>query len=64
MGEHDYFDKRWGYEEGMRMPFIIRYLKTISQGLVNNAIIENIDFAPTLIDLGGVQFRFDARGKF
>ena len=53
LGEHDYFDKRWGYEEGMRMPFIIRYPKTISQGLVNNAIIENIDFAPTLIDLGG-----------
>ena len=37
----------------MRMPFIIRYPKTIPQGHVNTAILENIDFAPTLIDLGG-----------
>ena len=35
------------------MPFIIRYPKTIPQGHVNTAILENIDFAPTLIDLGG-----------
>lgn len=53
LGEHDYFDKRWGYEEGMRMPFIIRYPKTIPKNRVHDAIIENIDFAPTLIDLGG-----------
>ena len=35
------------------MPFIVRYPKTIPQGHVNTAILENIDFAPTLIDLGG-----------
>ena len=24
LGEHDYQDKRWMYEESMRMPFLIR----------------------------------------
>jgi arylsulfatase A-like enzyme len=25
LGEHDYIDKRWMYEESLRMPFIVRY---------------------------------------
>ena len=25
LGEHDYIDKRWMYEESMRMPFLVRY---------------------------------------
>ena len=50
LGEHDYMDKRWGYEESLKMPFIVRYPKMVSPGTVNDAIIENIDFAPTLID--------------
>ena len=25
LGEHDYIDKRWMYEESMRMPFIVRH---------------------------------------
>ncbi len=53
LGEHDFFDKRWAYEEGMRMPFIIRYPKTIKKGSRNKATIENVDFAPTLIDFAG-----------
>jgi N-acetylglucosamine-6-sulfatase len=53
LGEHDYFDKRWMYEESMRMPFFIRYPKKIETGKRTNAIINNTDFAPTLIDLAG-----------
>ena len=53
LGEHDYIDKRWMYEESMRMPFIVRYPKMIKPGSRTNAIINNTDFAPTLIDLAG-----------
>lgn len=53
LGEHDFFDKRWAYEEGMRMPFIIRYPKTIKKGSRSKATIENVDFAPTLLDFAG-----------
>ena len=51
LGEHDYIDKRPGYEEGARMPFIVRYPKTIKAGSSSDAIVENVDFAPTLLDL-------------
>lgn len=53
LGEHDYMDKRWMYEESMRMPFFVRYPETIAAGIRTDAIINNTDFAPTLIDIAG-----------
>lgn len=53
LGEHDYQDKRWMYEESMRMPFIVRYPKLIKPGRREKRIINNVDFAPTLISLAG-----------
>ena len=55
LGEHDYIDKRWMYEESLRMPFIIRYPGSIRPGTVNEDIVNNVDFAPTLLELAGVQ---------
>ena len=54
LGEHDYIDKRWMYEESLRMPFLIRYPKRF-QPSVNTDIINNVDFAPTLLELAGVR---------
>lgn len=53
LGEHDYQDKRWMYEEAMRMPFIVHYPKAFKKGIRTDAIINNTDFAPTLIDIAG-----------
>lgn len=53
LGEHDYIDKRWMYEESMRMPFLVRYPKTIKAGSRTDAIVNNTDFAPTIIELAG-----------
>lgn len=53
LGEHDYIDKRWMYDEAMRMPFFVRYPKTIKAGQRTDAIINNTDFAPTIIELAG-----------
>ena len=53
LGEHDYFDKRWMYEESLKMPFLIRYPKQIKAGSVNNDMVMNVDFAPTLLDFAG-----------
>jgi arylsulfatase A-like enzyme len=54
LGEHDFIDKRWGYEEAMRMPFIIRYPKTITAGTRVDAIVENVDYAPLMLEYAGV----------
>ncbi|MCB1228774.1 MAG: sulfatase [Verrucomicrobiae bacterium] len=55
LGEHDYQDKRWMYEEAMRMPFLVRYPKTIKAGTRTDAIVENVDYAPTMLDFAGVE---------
>ena len=54
LGEHGFFDKRFMYEEALHMPFVVRYPGVIQAGTVSDAIISNIDFAPTLLDMAGV----------
>ena len=53
LGEHDYIDKRWMYEESMRMPFLVRYPSMIKAASRTDAIVNNVDYAPTIIDLAG-----------
>ncbi len=55
LGEHDLTDKRWMYEEAMRMPFIVHYPKMVKPGSSNSWLINNTDFAPTILDLGGLK---------
>jgi arylsulfatase A-like enzyme len=47
-------DKRWMYEEAFRMPFIVYAPKMIGPGSTNRWLINNTDFAPTILDLAGV----------
>ncbi len=55
LGEHDYIDKRWMYEESLRMPMLVRHPATIEAGSRSDAIINNTDFAPTILDLAGAK---------
>ena len=54
LGDHGFFDKRFIYEESLRMPFMVKYPERIKAGSVNQDIITNIDFAPTLLELAGI----------
>jgi arylsulfatase A-like enzyme len=55
LGDHGFFDKRFIYEESLRMPFMVKYPERIKAGSVNEDIITNIDFAPTLLELAGIK---------
>ena len=63
LGEHDYIDKRWMYEESMRMPFLVRYPKMIKPGTRTDEIINNTDFAPTILGLAGVKIPRYMQGR-
>ncbi len=72
LGEHNYIDKRWMYEESMRMPFLIRYPKEIEAGTVIDDLIVNVDFAPLMLDyanadipgyMQGRSFRANLQGE-
>jgi arylsulfatase A-like enzyme len=54
LGEHNYIDKRWMYEQSLTMPFIIRYPKEIQANSTNDDIILNVDFAPLFLDYAGL----------
>ena len=62
LGEHDYQDKRWMYEESQRMPFLVRLPRAIPAGQRLDAIIENVDFAPTMLDFAGGSVPEDVQG--
>lgn len=51
MGEHGWFDKRFMYEESLRTPLVMMYKGHITPGTVSNAMVQNIDYAPTFLDL-------------
>jgi arylsulfatase A-like enzyme len=53
LGEHGWFDKRFMYEESLRMPFVVRYPARIAPGTVSERIATNVDFAPTFLDYAG-----------
>ncbi len=62
LGEHDYQDKRWSFEESLRSPFLVRYPKEIQSGRVVKELACNIDVAPLLLDYAGVEIPNDMQG--
>ncbi|QOD61966.1 sulfatase [Polaribacter haliotis] len=63
LGDHGFFDKRFIYEESLRMPFIVRYPKKVKAKTVNEDVITNIDFAPTLLDLADINTEEQMQGN-
>ena len=63
LGDHGWFDKRFMYEESLRMPLLVRYPKEIKAGSVNKVLVQNLDFAPTFLDFAGVEAPADMQGE-
>ena len=63
LGEHGLFDKRFMYEESLRMPFLVRWPGTIRPGSTSSAIGINCDFAPTFLDIAGEPTPQDMQGR-
>ena len=64
MGEHGIDEeKRWAYEPSLRIPLFMRYPKAIPAGSVRAQNALNIDIAPTLLELAGVQSHGTMHGK-
>ena len=54
LGEHGWYDKRWMYEESMRMPLIVSWPGVTKPGARPAQLVQNIDYAPTFLDMAGV----------
>lgn len=62
LGEHGWFDKRWAYEESLKMPLIVRWPGKVKKGSRATAMVQNIDYAPTLLDMAGVDVDWKVHG--
>lgn len=62
LGDHGWYDKRFMYEESLRMPLLVRYPREIAAGGTSGDIVTNVDFAPTFLDYAGVPITDDFQG--
>jgi arylsulfatase A-like enzyme len=63
LGDHGLYDKRFMYEESIRMPFLVRWPARIKPGTRSDALSLNVDFAPTFLDAAGVAVPPDMQGR-
>ncbi|MEM1324157.1 MAG: sulfatase [Bacteroidota bacterium] len=62
LGEHGWFDKRFIYDESFKTPLLVRWPGTVKPGSVNTQMVQNLDFAPTLLAAANVDIPTDMQG--
>ena len=63
MGEHGWFDKRFMYEESLRTPLLMRFPDEYGiRGSKIALMVQNIDYAPTLLDYAGIEIPEEMQG--
>ena len=63
LGEKGWFDKRFMYEESLKMPLLLKYPAQIKAGTQVDALTQNLDFAETFLDFAQVEIPDDMQGK-
>lgn len=62
IGDHGWYDKRWMYEESLKMPFIVKWPGVTAPGSRNTHLIQNLDYAETFLELAGAPIPDDMQG--
>ena len=62
LGEHGWFDKRWMYEESLRTPLVVRWPGRVRPGSESDALVSNLDFAETFLEISGTPVPDDMQG--
>lgn len=63
LGEHGWFDKRWIFEESVRMPLLVRWPGVTKPQSVDRNLVSNVDFAATFLDAAGVAIPDHMQGR-
>jgi len=63
LGDKGMYDKRFMYEESLRMPLLVRWPAGIKPGSRSDAIAINADFAPTFLEAAGLPVPGDMQGR-
>ena len=63
LGEHGWYDKRWIYEESLKMPLVMRWPGQIKAGTQITQLTQNIDFAPFFLEAAGTIIPKEMQGR-
>jgi arylsulfatase A-like enzyme len=63
LGEHGWFDKRWIFEESVRTPLLVRWPGVTKPGTATSALVSNLDFGETFLEVAGVPVPADMQGR-
>ncbi|MEL6537960.1 MAG: sulfatase [Bacteroidota bacterium] len=63
LGEHGWFDKRFIYEESFRTPLLMRWPGVVQAGSVEDQMVQNLDFAQTLLDAAQIEHESGMQGE-
>ena len=63
IGDHGWFDKRWMYEESLKMPLVVKWPGVTKPGSVNTDLVQNLDYAETFLDAAGAKIPDDMQGR-
>ena len=62
-GEHGLIDKRHFYEESAKVPLLVRWPTQLQGGEPIDALVQNIDIAPTILEAAGLQMPEHMQGQ-
>lgn len=63
LGDHGWFDKRWMYEESLKMPLVVKWPGVTPPGSVNTDLVQNLDYAETFLEMAGAAIPDDMQGR-
>ena len=63
LGEHGWYDKRFIYNESFKTPLIFRWPAVIKAGEESDEMVQNLDFAQTLLEAAGISAPSDMQGE-
>ena len=63
LGEHGWYDKRFMYEPSLKVPLLVRWPGVIEAGSGQTAMVQNLDFAPTFLEMAGVPVPSEIQGQ-
>ena len=63
LGEHGWYDKRFMYEPSLKVPLLVRWPEVIAAGESRDALVQNLDFAPTFLEIAGAEIPDDLQGE-
>ena len=63
LGEHGWFDKRFIYDESFKTPLLVRWPNVVAPGSVENEMVQNLDFAQTMLEAVGFTPPSDMQGE-